>query len=67
MSEDRYYGELDDFERRIKENAEKFKRVENVEYWKKLVEKATKNALRKKRMLVLEFGNQEDKVTDKSF
>ena len=32
MSEDRYYGELDDFERRIEENAEKFKRVENVEY-----------------------------------
>ena len=61
MSEDRYYDELDDYERRIEENAEKFKSVENVEYWKKVVEKAAENTLRKKKMLVLEFESQEDK------
>jgi len=61
MKEDRYYDELDDFERRIEENAEKFKSVENVEYWKKVVEKAAENTLRKKKTLILEFKNQEDK------
>jgi len=61
MSEDRYYDELDDYERRIEENAEKFRSVENVEYWKKVVEKAAENTLRKKKMLVLEFESQEDK------
>ncbi len=61
MSDNRYYDELDDFERRIEENAEKFKRVENVEYWKKVIEKAAENTLKKKKMLVLEFESQEDK------
>ena len=61
MSENRYYDELDDYERRIEENAEKFKSVENMEYWKKVVEKAAENTLRKKKMLVLEFESQEDK------
>jgi len=61
MKEDRYYDELDDFERKIEENAEKFKSVENVEYWKKVVEKAAENTLRKKKTLILEFKNQEDK------
>jgi len=61
MSEDRYYNELDDYERRIEENAEKFKSVENVEYWKKVIEKAAENTLRKKKTLVLEFESQEDK------
>ena len=61
MSEDRYYDGLDDYEKRIEESAEKFKRVENVEYWKKVVEKAAENTLKKKKMLVLEFDNQEDK------
>ena len=35
MSEDRYYDELDDYERKIKENTEKFKSVENVELLEK--------------------------------
>ena len=61
MSEDRYYDELDDYERRIEENAEKFKSVENMEYWKKVMEKAAENTLRKKKMLVLEFESQEDR------
>ncbi len=46
MSDNRYYDELDDFERRIEENAEKFKRIENVEYWKKVIEKAAENTRR---------------------
>lgn len=58
MSEDRYYDELDDYERRIEENAEKFKSVENVEYWKKVIEKAAENTLRKKKTLVLEFERE---------
>jgi len=61
MSENRYYDELDDYERRIEENAENFKSVENMEYWKKVVEKAAENTLRKKKMLVLEFESQEDR------
>ncbi len=61
MSEDRYYDELDEYERKIEENAKKFERVENVEYWKKVVERAAENTLRKKKTLVLEFENQEDK------
>ena len=61
MNEDRCYNELDDYERRIEENAEKFKSVENVEYWKKVIEKAAENTLRKKKTLVLEFESQEDK------
>jgi len=62
MKEDRYYyDELDDFERKIEESAEKFKSVENVEYWKKVVEKAAENTLRKRKTLILEFKSQEDK------
>ena len=57
MSDNRYYDELDDYERRIEENAEKFKRIENVEYWKKVTEKAAENTLKKKKMLVFEFKN----------
>ena len=61
MNKDRCYNELDDYEKRIEENAEKCKSVENVEYWKKVVEKAAENTLRKKKMLVLEFESQEDR------
>ena len=61
MSEDRYYDELDEYERKIEENAEKFERVGNVEHWKKVIERAAENTLRKKKTLVLEFENQEDK------
>jgi len=61
MDEDRYCNKLDDYERKIEENAEKFKSVENVEYWKKVVEKAAENTLKKKKMLVLEFESQEDR------
>ena len=61
MDEDRYCNKLDDYERKTEENAEKFKSVENVEYWKKVVEKAAENTLRKKKMLVLEFESQEDR------
>ena len=32
MSENRYYDELDDYERRIEKNAGKFKSVENAEF-----------------------------------
>ena len=46
MGEDKYYNELNNYERIIEEKAEKFKRVENVEYWKKVVEKAAENTRR---------------------
>ena len=60
MDEDKYYNkyynELDDYERRIEGNTEKFSKVENIEYWKKVIERAAKNTLRKRRMFVLSLG-----------
>jgi len=61
MRGNKYYGELNDYERKIKENVEKFKSVENVERWKKIVEKAAENTLRKRKTLVFESKSQESK------
>jgi len=41
--------ELDDYEREIEENIDKFKPVENFDYWKKLLQKAAENTLRKRK------------------
>ena len=60
MSEYRY-NELDSYERKIEENAEKFKSVENVEYLKNIVKTAAENTVKKKKRLVLEFERKLEK------